>query len=111
MLYPPNMVFHHEFNQEACGCWLVYDIPYGPRCLYGSVYNPYQKPFSYLEGCILQEEYDKFFDHGFGFDCLQNSGDEPSTSISIDVDRAMSQGDCPAGTYFSEDACACFADN
>ena len=75
------------------------------------MYNPYQKPFTYLEGCILQEEYDKFFDHGLGLDCQPNSGDESNSSVTIDVERAMSQDDCPAGTNFSEDACACFVNS
>ena len=66
-------------------------------------------PFQYLEGCILLEEYNKFFDHGLGSDCLPDA--EPSSSPEIDIDRAMSQDDCPAGTYFVEEACTCFADN
>ena len=90
-MVPPNTILHYEFNQEACGCWLVYDIPtYGPTCHSGLVLNPYAQPFSYYDACIPQEKLDKVFDHGLGPDCRPSFGNEATSSFIIDVDRAMS---------------------
>ena len=99
-LYPPNIVFHHEFNQEACGCWIVYDLmAYCPICLDGKVLNPYSRPFNYLEGCLKPDDYQTIFDHNLGPDCIPNSGDEEvaTSSTIIDIERAYSQDDCDEG--------------
>ena len=95
------MVFHHEFNQEACGCWLVYDLmAYCPVCLdENEIFNPYGRPFNYLEGCLKLDDYQTVFDHGYGPDCIPNSGDEEiaTTSTTIDIERFYSQDDCDEG--------------
>ena len=83
LLVPPNNILHYEFNQDACGCWLVndFDDSFGfdfPTCLAPTdVFNPYSRPFNFREFCIRQEDYDEFFEHGLGADCLPNTGDEP----------------------------------
>ena len=89
LLVPPNNILHYEFNQEACGCWLVYDFDDGygfdfPTCLAPTdVFNPYSRPFLWREFCITQEDYDGFFDHGLGLDCIPGSGDELTFASSL----------------------------
>ena len=56
LIVPDNPIFHYEFNQAACGCWLEYDISlvnFGPTCLEPTpIFNPYSSPFNWKEFCI-----------------------------------------------------------
>ena len=94
LLVPANPILHYEFNQAACGCWLEYDISivnFVPICLEPTpIFNPYSSPFNWKEFCIRQDEYDAFFTHGLGPDCLENTGDEVSFSSALlnEVQRA-----------------------
>ena len=87
---------------------------FGPTCLEPTpIFNPYSSPFNWKEFCVRQEEYDAFFDHGLGPDCLPNTGDEVAFSSALlnEVQRAQSDAECAAGDYFFEFACTCFKES
>ena len=65
-----------------------------------------------MEGCVLKQDFDSFFDHGLGPDCLPDTGDEETATSTTDlaIDRAFSQADCEQGFRFVEEACACFSE-
>ena len=46
-------IFHYEFNQDACGCWIVYEMEDFPTCLEPTpLFNPYSSPFIWSQFCV-----------------------------------------------------------
>ena len=62
-------VYHYEFNQKACACFLRFDIPFSAPCTGDEVFNPFHTPYELDSLCISRAEYEAIFDHNLGDDC------------------------------------------
>jgi len=88
--------------------------------------RPRFNPLTYCE-CIPEAHYQLVFDHDLGPDCLGDEGgisddsDRALTALTtddlvlqllpppgLDFDHVSDPSECGDGTYFSQEACACF---
>ena len=52
-----SLIWHWEFNQDACACFFEFDIHFNPYCDDDEQFNPFHEPYANDDFCMKKSDY------------------------------------------------------